>query len=101
MRKILFSITFLFLTIILVKNDVNAQSINPYSLIHKGISLFSVNQQSNEDVDEEDQKIQKPNGIEKNTKELDSDNLVKNPASPSSTRISIGIGKALFEKYIK
>ena len=99
MKKVFFSLAFLFSLCLLIQNEAKTQSLSS----HFKVDLIKV---SFESENEESAEMNKPEGEDKEAfsrldKNTEVKKLEKQNSQPSSTRLSIGLGKAIFEKYIK
>lgn len=99
MKKIIFSLTFLLIIIVLRSGNSYAQSFQPLSFLKSTVPFISIN-----DYTRENNKA-KEEISEAADKKIKSDTVeVQKPTSdakPVTARITIDLGKALFEKYIK
>ena len=99
MKKLIFSTTFLLIVLTSGINHAKAYPIpNFNSLILSNLLSISISENESLQISDDSEKKQE---LEKNDIDNDLKKEVKTEAQPSSTKISIGLGKALFEKYIK
>ncbi len=99
MKKSIFSLAFLLSIMIVSCNDINAQSISTF--FNLKFSEETIGNDSKEGsainfLDSDDKKSALSREEDVEVRKADKTNV-----QPSSSRISIGLGKVLFEKYIK
>lgn len=99
MKKLIFSTTFLLIVLTSGINYANAYSIpNNPSFILSNLLAISISENESLQISDDSDKKQE---LDKTDVDNDLKKEAKTEAQPSSTKISIGLGKALFEKYIK
>jgi hypothetical protein len=102
MKKFIFSLIFLFIMLVLYSVESNAQSFPPFSFLKNAVPFVSINEYSKESNKGEEEVVnENDKKIEQDDSSPNKDQRSNSEIKPVSSRITIDLGKALFEKYIK